>query len=356
LIYILFALALIVIILTYYCLKFAIIIVKMQETIEDSLDRIDDCYKRISEINDIPVFFDSPEIRRLLAEIENVKFVILRIANKLSNSSISLEDQEEEESWKVYKLPQIKKVDAKKSKKNKKKKSNYYFTAETQMKIVEYQKADRKIVKDRLYENHIQPAFKELVHNLVSVYGFKSTNEDIYHLKSDCVTFLFETIKKWNPDNGTKAFSYFNVVAKNWLTIHSRRLLKNSQRSVSFECPEEFTFIERSRLADIEIDDSAEEQERKENQPKIMKGIISHIKCNLKDERDIRCIDAISQVFSNIDNLDYLNKRAVFVYLREISGLNSGELSSSLSTIRKHFKKHVGNTNCLENFFWERLF
>ena len=97
-IYILFALALIVIILTYYCLKFAIIIVKMQETIEDSLDRIDDCYKRISEINDIPVFFDSPEIRRLLAEIENVKFVILRIANKLSNSSISLEDQEEEES------------------------------------------------------------------------------------------------------------------------------------------------------------------------------------------------------------------------------------------------------------------
>ena len=38
----------------------------------------------------------------------------------------------------------------------------------------------------------------------------------------------------------------------------------------------------------------------------------------LKDEKDIRCINAINQVFSNIDKLDYLNKRAVFVYLREI--------------------------------------
>ena len=316
---------------------------------------IDESYRKISEINDIPVFFDTPEIRRLLVEIDNIKLVILNIANKLSSSSVSSESEvSEDELWKVVQLNQNKKVSTDKVKK-KKKKSNYYFTAETQQKIVEYQNSNRKMVKDKLYEKHIQPAFQELVHNLVSVYGFKSTNEDIYHLKSDCVTFLFETIRKWNPDNGTKAFSYFNVVAKNWLTIHSRRLLKNSQRSVSFECPEEFTFIEKSRLADIEIDTSLEEQERKEGQPKIMKEIISHIKGQLKDERDLKCINAISQVFNNIDNLDYLNKRAVFVYLREISGLNSAELSSSLSTIRKHFKKYIGNTNCLESFFWERF-
>lgn len=66
------------------------------------------------------------------------------------------------------------------------------------------------------------------------------------------------------------------------------------------------------------------------------------IKNKLKDEKDIRCINAILQVFDNLDNLDYLNKRAIFVYLREISGLSSPELSSCLSTIRKHYRKISG--------------
>ena len=185
---------------------------------------------------------------------------------------------------------------------------------------------------------------------MVAVYGFKSSNEDLNHLKSDCVTFLFETIHKWKPENGTKAFSYFNVVAKNWLTIHSRRLLKNSRRSVSFEAPEEFTFLEKTKLSEIEIDDSYEEKIRKNEQPKIVKKIIEFIREQVKDERDKKCIDAIFQVFDNVDNLDYLNKRAVFVYLREISGLNSTELSSSLSNIRKHFKKYLGNNKDLNLF------
>ena len=78
--------------------------------------------------------------------------------------------------------------------------------------------------------------------------------------------------------------------------------------------------------------------------------MLQYLEKQLKDERDMRCIKAIQQIFSNIDNLDYLNKRAVFVYLREISGLNSTELSSSLSTIRKHFKKVAGPGKTFELF------
>ena len=113
-------------------------------------------------------------------------------------------------------------------KKKKKKKSNYYFTIDTQNKIVEYQKLKNKRRQDSIYTEHIQPAFTELVHNLVSVYKFKSSIEDINHLKHDCVVFLFETIYKWKPENGTKAFSYFNVVAKNWLIVNCRQHNKNA--------------------------------------------------------------------------------------------------------------------------------
>jgi hypothetical protein len=47
---------------------------------------------------------------------------------------------------------------------------------------------------------------------------------------------------------------------------------------------------------------------------------------------------AIETLFKKINDLDYLNKRAVFVYLRDISGLTPKQLSVSMSNIRKHYK------------------
>jgi hypothetical protein len=234
---------------------------------------------------------------------------------------------------------------------NKIKKKNYYFTIETQEKIEEYQNASRKKTKHSLYREFIHPAFEDLVHNLISVYKFRSSNEEISHLKSDCVTFLYETIPKWKPEKGTKAFSYFNVVAKNWLTIHSRRLLKNAKRNVSLDNITDFTQEEKRQLSDLEYDESNHLILRKEMLTKNIDNIVVEIKTKLKDNRDIRCIEAVREIFLKADELDYLNKRAVFVYLREISGLNSTELSSSLSTIRKHFKKINGTKEEFDLFF-----
>ena len=71
--------------------------------------------------------------------------------------------------------------------------------------------------------------------------------------------------------------------------------------------------------------------------------IIEYINDSVKDERDKKCCFAIKKLFNSIEDLEFFNKRAVFVYLREISGLNSSELSSSLSNIRKIYKKVVGH-------------
>lgn len=81
----------------YFCIKFALVIIKMQDVLEDSLDKIDFKYKRINEILEIPLFFDSPEIRRLLIEIKDIKNIILEISSNLTsfNKNINLEDNEE---------------------------------------------------------------------------------------------------------------------------------------------------------------------------------------------------------------------------------------------------------------------
>ena len=232
-------------------------------------------------------------------------------------------------------MKSVKKAKSKSSKK-------MYFGNEVQEKIVSYQKETCIKSKHKMYREDILPAFNELVQSLVSVYGFKSSNEDIDHLKSDCITFLYETLPKWDSTKGTKAFSYFNVCAKRYLTIHSKRLLKLAKRSVYLDDKDSLTNYDKEKIYDQTYDDPEKLVEMSRNRFKVIMEIVNHIEGEIKEDRDKRCCIAIKKIYNDIENIDFFNKRAVFVYLREISGLNSTELSSSLSNIRKIYRKNVG--------------
>ena len=63
----------------------------MQDAIENSLDEIDNKYNSISRILEIPIFYDSPEVKRVLSDLQEVRNSLLYVANTLTNSN-SLED------------------------------------------------------------------------------------------------------------------------------------------------------------------------------------------------------------------------------------------------------------------------
>jgi hypothetical protein len=94
LIYIIFFILILLSISIFFCIKFALIILKMQDVIEDSLDVLDEKYAKISEILNIPIFFDSREIRDVLKEINGVRDSILNIAQKLTNRDDLEEDDD----------------------------------------------------------------------------------------------------------------------------------------------------------------------------------------------------------------------------------------------------------------------
>ena len=87
-IYIIIFLIFLLLLSTFYCIKFALIIIKMQETIEESLDVIDQKYSNISKILEIPIFFDSPEIKSVLRELEDTRNSLLYVANELTNNNV----------------------------------------------------------------------------------------------------------------------------------------------------------------------------------------------------------------------------------------------------------------------------
>ena len=71
-------------------------------------------------------------------------------------------------------------------------------------------------------------------------------------------------------------------------------------------------------------------------------NILNDIRACITSETEITCVDAIKTVFENIDELDFLNKRAVLIYVREISGLSPKQLSVAMSSVRKHYRRLVG--------------
>ena len=80
----------------YFSVRFGLVILKVQDSIEESLDVLDERYESISKILEIPLFYDSPEIRKVVDDIRQTRDAILVIANSIG-ASVELYNEEEDE-------------------------------------------------------------------------------------------------------------------------------------------------------------------------------------------------------------------------------------------------------------------
>ncbi len=235
----------------------------------------------------------------------------------------------------------------KKAKKKKTKKM--YFGPETHDAIIEYQSTEMREERNKIYEDKIKNAFEKLAENLIYIHNF-STDKDHFHiLKSDTVSFLFEILEKFDKDKGAKAFSYFNVCAKNFLIIRSKKRIKNKMRHVRMD-DKDLSMREKIEIERHQVIPSPEENLIKGEMLGMQKDLMIKIREKLTNKNEILCMDAAITLYDKVDELDFLNKRALFVYLREISGLNPKQLSVAMSNIRKHYKEIIKTSHELDVF------
>lgn len=215
----------------------------------------------------------------------------------------------------------------------------FYFTGETQESIVEFQKTSDRRIREKLYVEKIMPAFEKLVENLINIHKFSGLHDSYEDLKNDCVNFLFETIHKFNPTMGTNAFSYFNVVAKNWLIIKTKQKAQRGRRDVSIDDPKG---LSTNELQIVEERGTIPSQdfflENSENIANILK-LMYEIRSRVKVENELLCINSVITIFENINDIDILNKSAILLYIRELSGLSPKQLTTSMQAVKKHYNK-----------------
>lgn len=214
-----------------------------------------------------------------------------------------------------------------------------YFTMDTQQSIVNYQAEEDPVKKEQIYVKEILPAYNSLVENLINVYGFKVMYESKKDLKAECLEFLYTTVNKYDVTKGSKAFSYFNVIAKNWLTIKSKQNVKRLKTYISSDNKETFSSTDLAAFEAFNVVPSYEDLVEKAEFARLLKRMVEELAKRVRTENEIAVVSAITQIVDNLENIDILNKRAVLLYLREITGLTSKQMSVVLASLKKHYRE-----------------
>jgi hypothetical protein len=215
--------------------------------------------------------------------------------------------------------------------------SKNYFTAETQEAIVQFQQAATIQEKHKLYTTRIMPAFDTLVSNLINVYGYRVAFDSKSDLKNECIELLYTVLGKFNNALGTKAFSYFNVVASHWLIIRSKNNLKHTHMLASLDDRTQFTAHELTIIENYHVAPSPDEVVTGTEEKDKLKKLFALIETQLTEEADKACLDSIKVILENVEDIDIVNRRAVLLYLREISRIAPKKLSQALAKIRSHY-------------------
>jgi len=218
-------------------------------------------------------------------------------------------------------------------------KSNQYFTMHTQDAIVKYQEAKTDEEREIIYVKEILPSFDSLIENLINVYGFKVMHETKQDLKIECLEFLYSAVNKFDVSKGSKAFSYFNVVAKNWLTIKSKQNSKKIKKYVSLDYQENLSQVDIEAIERNNFVPGYDEIMSTQDMKQLLESIVAELENRVKTENEKRTLEAINIIIENLDDIDLLSKRAVLLYIREITALNSKQLSIVLSNLKKHYKE-----------------
>ena len=214
-----------------------------------------------------------------------------------------------------------------------------YFTQVHEDAIVEFSSTDDYDVREVLYTKTIQPVFSQMVDKIVFTYRFTSL-PDVDDLREDCKVYLATILSKFDPNKGSKAFSYFSVITKNWFIHKVKKNKKKMEREVSLDIAEldpEIHFIDKS--------ESYQAKTIRRERIEQLKKEMETWQVDFSKEKEKKVYDAVMILFDSVDDIEIFNKKAIYLYLREITGMNTKQIVSQLNKMRKRYREFQKDWN-----------
>ena len=248
-------------------------------------------------------------------------------------------------------------------KQRKKRQKRNYFTQETEDAIVLYNNTDCPDERSRIYERKIHFAFYKLTQNIIHTFKFYYTDvinlEDLQH---EIITFLLDKIHLFNPDRGAKAYSYFGTIVKRWLIVYNQKNYKSKIQNVSISDLNSYSNLDKSNPQFInskKFEEGVKKvngEEEPEYDELTLKGLkykdrlsifvdeyVEYITQDIykffPKEYDAKIADCILELFRKRQNIDVFNKKALYIYIREMIDVKTPKITKIANVLYRIFKE-----------------
>ena len=210
----------------------------------------------------------------------------------------------------------------------KKKKRKVYFGQEVQDAVVEYNSSTNDEERNIIYGTRIHKAFDKLAENIINTFKFTYFDYGFEDIKHEVVAFMVMNMHKYDHTKGSKAFSYFSVVAKNYLILHNNnnyKKLKSHDNMDALDRQSKSTGFKESDYTTL-----TEE---------IVEYFDSNMNTIFKKDRDLRIGYAIIDLMKQREDIENFNKKAIYILIREMTDVETTHITSVVNTLKKHYKK-----------------
>jgi hypothetical protein len=220
-----------------------------------------------------------------------------------------------------------------KVRKRRPKKSIDYFTLDTQQAILDYRKETSQAKRDKIFNEKIYYAFYKLAENIIHTFKFYYTEVDnINELKHEVIAFLLEKLHLYDQSKG-KAYSYFGTIAKRYLIVYNNNNYKrlksraavddvdNDKTITSDLLASDPYLLEESTFIDLFI-------------RKIDEDLLELF----PKPQEARVGDAILELFKRRESIDIFNKKALFIYIKEITDAPTPVITKVIKVLKEVYK------------------
>ena len=213
---------------------------------------------------------------------------------------------------------------------NKKKKTkHYYFNIGTEKAIIRYNNTDDAALKNRIYNDHISYPFDKLAENIIHTFKFYYFDVPSEQVKHEVVSFLVMNMHKFKEGKG-KAFSYFSIVAKNYLILHNNKNYKN--------------YKIHDKMDVLDYGSSIKDQQQRYEVSNFNKEYViemlnyweNNLTNILKRQKDILVADAVLEMFRRRENIENFNKKALYILIREMTGSKTQHITRIVNMMKKY--------------------
>jgi len=192
-------------------------------------------------------------------------------------------------------------------------KSKQYFTKDTEDAIVEYNSTDDQRIKDRVYKDRIKPAFDKLAEIVYNKWKFTYFDDDPQDVMCEVVAFMIEKIHMYKAGKG-KAFSYFTIVARNYLILNNNANYKRYKNTdVMSSLPDNWD-TENNWAEEVRNDEYRTFNDR------MLLYWDEHLENYFQKKRDIQIADAVLELFRRANYIESFNKKSLYLLIREMTG------------------------------------